>query len=115
MKKFVLIALTALLTACGSPLDYTLAESNEPEKARKILEALSPEDQQALNTFVMNRAASGKGLDYKMTIREAIKAEKAEAPQRAEARAAELAKAEAEAEAARKEWVETQEKMRRMR
>ncbi|MCL2523393.1 MAG: hypothetical protein FWF20_04840 [Betaproteobacteria bacterium] len=76
-KKFAFAALAVLLAACSGPLDYTIAESNEPEKARKILEALSPEDRQAFQTYVANHTMKGD-LDYKTTIKEAVKIGKTE-------------------------------------
>ena len=86
MKKVILFAFVALLAACSGPTDITLSEmSTNPEKAQKAMEAMSPEDQTALGTYLMSHVMH---VDYKMTVKEAIKAGKAEIAQNAKEHAA---------------------------
>ncbi len=77
MKKLILAALVATLAACGGPADIKLSEMNQPENAKKLLETLSPQDRAALQAYVM-RHTMQKDIDFKMTVKEAIEARKAE-------------------------------------
>lgn len=77
MKKLILAALVAALAACSGPTDIKLSEMNQPENAKKLLETLSPQDRAALQAYVM-RHTMQKDIDYKMTVKEAIEASKAE-------------------------------------
>ncbi|WP_298601329.1 hypothetical protein [uncultured Zoogloea sp.] len=77
MKKLILAALVAALAACSGPTDIKLSEMNQPENAKKLLETLSPQDRAALQAYVM-RHTMQKDIDYKMTVKEAIEARKAE-------------------------------------
>lgn len=77
MKKLILAAFVAMLAACSGPTDIKLSEMNQPENAKKLLETLSPQDRAALQAYVM-RHTMQKDIDYKMTVKEAIEARKAE-------------------------------------
>lgn len=77
MKKLILAALVAALAACSGPADIKLSEMNQPENAKKLLETLSPQDRAALQAYVM-RHTMQKDIDYKMTVKAAIEARKAE-------------------------------------
>ena len=77
MKKLILAVLVAVLAACSGPTDIKLSEMNQPENAKKLLETLSPQDRAALQAYVM-RHTMQKDIDYKMTVKEAIEARKAE-------------------------------------
>lgn len=77
MKKLILAALVAMLAACSGPTDIKLSEMNQPENAKKLREALSPQDRSALEAYVRLHTMQ-KNIDYKMTVKEAIEARKAE-------------------------------------
>jgi len=80
MKKLVYAALVTMLVACSGPTDIKLSEMNEPQNAKKLLEALSPEDRAALQGYLVKHMLRND-IDYKMTVKEAIKAYKTESEQ----------------------------------
>ncbi|MCL2656357.1 MAG: hypothetical protein FWD62_02865 [Betaproteobacteria bacterium] len=77
MKKLIPVVLATVLAACNGPTDIKLSEVQQPENQKKLLEVLSPEDRNALNTYVLNHTMKGD-LDYKTTVKEAIKIGKTE-------------------------------------
>ena len=78
MKNLLsLAAMSLLLIACSGALDTKLSEMNEPEKARKLLEALSPEELRLLQTYVVHKTMD-RSIDYKMTVKEALHAQRKE-------------------------------------
>jgi len=77
LKSTAALALAAMLAACSGPTDVKLSEMNQPENAQKLAEALSPQDREALITYIA-RHTMKNDIDYKMTVKEAIKAGKAE-------------------------------------
>ncbi|MFA6230908.1 MAG: hypothetical protein WC617_12180 [Rhodanobacter sp.] len=71
------VSVAALLVGCSGPLDTSLADTNQPEKASALLKVLSPDDQVALHYYVSEHTASGD-IDWKMSVKDALKARKAE-------------------------------------
>ena len=66
-----------LLTACSGPTDIKLSEMNDPENAKKLLETLSAQDRAALALYMVTHTLSND-LDYKVTVKQAIEAQKAD-------------------------------------
>ena len=85
MKKIIAAVFVAALAACSGPTDIKLSEMNQPENAKKLLEALSPEDRAALQGYVISRMMNNT-IDYKITVKEAIKTYKKENEQMQNAR-----------------------------
>ena len=81
MKKSLLVLLLATLAACSGPTDIKLSEMNQPENAKKLLEALSPQDRAALQGYVIEHTLNNT-LDYKVTVKQAIADYKKEAAQK---------------------------------
>ncbi len=66
-----------LLTACSGPTDIKLSEMNDPEKAMELIKTLSAPDRAALAQYMVKHAMSND-LDYKVTVKQAIEAQKAD-------------------------------------
>lgn len=71
------VSFAVLLAGCSGPTGTKLADMNQPEKASALLKVLSPQDREALAEYVSEHAARGD-IDFKMTVKEALKARKAE-------------------------------------
>lgn len=76
-KAWISMLLCGLLAACSGPLDMKLSELSQPENNQKLLEAISPEDMKALRSYMARHAIKGD-IDYRMTVKQAIAAGKAE-------------------------------------
>lgn len=108
MKKILLIAMVALLTACSDPKDIVINKGEDIEAHADELKSLSDEDKQLLAGYIfraeMGKAFTGKSDSgsYGITVREAIERQKQfiaeKAKQEAERKAAE--------EKARQEYAE---------
>ena len=85
MKKNLLALLVATLAACSGPTDIKMSEINEPDNAKKLLEALSPQDRAALQGYLIEHTMNNT-LDYKTTVKQAIADYKKEAAQKEKVR-----------------------------
>ncbi|GGX85158.1 hypothetical protein GJV26_08025 [Massilia dura] len=68
---------TALLAGCGDSKDAKLSEMNEPEIAKELQEELTPEERKLLQTYVIKHTMKND-IDYKMTVEDAIDAQREE-------------------------------------
>lgn len=73
MKKlfFACVCVPLFLAACSGPLDIKLSEMNDPEKARLLLETMTPEERNLMTSYIMNHTIA-QDLDYKVTVKQAI-------------------------------------------
>lgn len=71
------VSIAMLLTGCSGPTDTQLADMNQPEKAAAVLKVLSSEERTAFAEYMSEHGARGD-IDFKMTVKEVLKARQAE-------------------------------------
>lgn len=79
MKKLLLACacLPLFLAACSGPLDITLSGMGDPEKARLVLETMTPEERSLMSSYIINHTMA-QDLDDKVTVKQAIAARRKE-------------------------------------
>lgn len=111
MKKYLILALACILTACSEPKEILLTKSDDIEKNAEQIKKLSDEDKKLLMGYIA-RVEGGKlfgGNDdatYGITVGQAIEKQKEFVKiqkEKEEAKAAAEAQARAEAEAKRQQ------------
>lgn len=77
MKKLLLACVCLLLAACSGPLDITLSEMRDPEKARLLLETMTSEERHLMSSYIVHHTIA-RDLDNNMTVKQAIAARRKE-------------------------------------
>jgi hypothetical protein len=79
LNKSIFACITAafLIVGCSGPLDTKLSEMNEPAQAVKLREAMTNEEMDLLRKYVLKKTLNNT-IDYKVTVKEAIAAQRKE-------------------------------------
>lgn len=74
LSRISICSLAIILAGCGGAKSYKLSEMNEPDKAKQLLEELSPSERTLLTNYVIAHSMTGD-IDYKTTVGDAIAAQ----------------------------------------
>lgn len=73
-SRILFCSLAIILAGCGGAKSYKLSEMNEPDKAKQLLEDLSPTERTLLTNYILAHSMTGD-IDYKTTVGDAIAAQ----------------------------------------